>query len=151
MDGDFGSSWLILVVLAVFMVGSFFLRRRRKEGTPFEMVVSLRSELEYNRRLMETFKLRRHARKFKMGSWRRNNTKLDFLDQPLQTTLTSTFDIAEDINRQIDTARKSGSTSYLANINMDRIEEPLAKSQQALEEWFQAHLETEGPPRRPVF
>ena len=65
-----------------------------------------------------------------------NRNKLDFLDKALQTNISDAFMMAEDYNHQIDEARKYKSTSYMANINIDKLNGLLAKCQEGLEQWL---------------
>lgn len=101
------------------------------------MVRSLLSEINYNQKLMEAFLFQWQAKKFKTGSWGKNRDKMDYIDQDLHTTLASAYEIAGEFNREIETAKKHKSASYLVGIQVDRLKEPLAKSRQGLEEWLQ--------------
>ena len=88
--------------------------------------------------VMETFLISWQTKKFKTGSWLRNRNKLEFLDQSLQNALTDAFGMAEEFNREIGSAKKHKSSSYLANINVEKLRGPLARSQRGLEEWLKA-------------
>ncbi|GAJ17764.1 unnamed protein product, partial [marine sediment metagenome] len=85
-----------------------------------EIVTSLLSEIALNQQIMEAFLQNWQARKFKTGSWQRNKDKLGFLDQELRNTLERAFSLAEEFNRDIDSARKYKSSSYLAGISADK-------------------------------
>jgi len=147
--GNLGENIVPLLLVFVFLAVNILLKRRKGEKTPGEIATSLLSEVTYNQNLMESFNLQWQAKKFKMGSWNRNKAKLNFLDQSLQHILTDTFSIAEDFNREIDAAKKYKSSSYLANISVDRLRTPLAKSKEGLEEHLQDDMgKKEMPPRR---
>ena len=122
------------------------MRRRKKETTPGEIVQSLLSEVKLNQALAESYHLRQKPRKFEAVSWRRNKGKLDFLSQSLQTILSDTFMLAEDFNQQIEAAKKYKLASYIVNIDVSKIKEPLAKSRQGFEEWLLVNRGTKEPP-----
>lgn len=70
---------------------------------------------------------------------------MDYIDQGLHATLAGAYGVAEEFNREIDTAKKHRSASYLAGIRVDRLREPLAKSKQGLEEWFELNKGRKKP------
>ncbi len=151
--GDLGKNLTVILPLILLIIFQIFFRKRRAERTVPEIVSSLLAEINQNQQLMEAFLVKWQARKFKTGSWQRNKNRLDFLDQSVQTALADAFDLAEDFNRQIASAKKHKSASYLANINVDRLKEPLTRSRQGLEKWLQANADQKGLPtqRRGLF
>jgi len=145
--GDIGENLPIIVMAIAFIFFQFFLRRRRKpEATQQEIVQSLLSAARMNLSLAEAFCFRLQTKKFETASWQRNKTKLDFLDQPLQVVLSDAFTMAEDFNQQIEAAKKYKSTSYMMNLTMDKLREPLTKSEQGLEEWLLSKTGIKEPP-----
>ena len=128
-------SYLAPVIILVLV--NVFFRKQQEEKRRLAVVRSLLSEIDYNQKLMEAFLFQWQAKKFKAGSWKRNRDKMDYIDQGLHTTLASAYEIAEEFNREIGTAKKHKSASYLASIRVDRLREPLAKSKQGLEEWLE--------------
>ena len=151
--GELGKNLTVIIPLILLIVFQIFFRRRRAERTPQEIVTSLLTEINQNQQLMEAFLVNWQVKKFKTGSWQRNKNRLNFLDQSVQTALADAFDLAEDFNRQMASAKKHKSASYLANINMEKLREPLARSRQGLEEWLQANAGQQGLPtqRRGLF
>ncbi len=151
--GDLGKNLTVIIPLILLIIFQIFFRKRRAERTPQEMVGGLLTEINENQQLMEAFLVKWQARKFKTGSWQRNKNRLAFLEQSAQTALADAFDLAEDFNRQIASAKKHKSASYLANINVDKLKEPLTRSRQGLEEWLQANAGQKGLPtgRRGLF
>ncbi len=145
--GDIEKNLPIIVMVVVLIFLQFFLRRRRKpEGTQREIAQGLLSEVRMNLSLTEAFRLRSRAKKFEIASWQRNKTKLDFLDQSLQTVLSNAFMKVEDFNLQIEAAKKYKSTSYMVNIDVDKLTAPLTKSKEGLEEWLLSKTGTKEPP-----
>lgn len=146
--GELGKNLTVIIPLILLIIFQIFFRRRRAERTPQEIVTSLLTEVNQNQQLMEAFLVNWQVKKFKTGSWQRNKNRLDFLDQSVQTALADAFDLAEDFNRQMASAKKHKSASFLANINMEKLREPLSRSRQGLEEWLQAKAGQQGLPTR---
>ncbi len=140
---EIGPNVLIILAIVALLGLNIFFKRRRGERTPAEVALSLLSELNLNQKLAEDFQFHLGVKKFKTASWKRNKTKLDFLDQSLQTTLADAFSMAERFNQDIDAAKKHKSATYLSGINVGKLKEPLAKSKQGLEEWLQANMGTQ--------
>ena len=132
---------------------NIFFKRRKTEQTPLGIVASIFSEVRHNKNLTETFEYHWQSKKFKTGSWKRNKTKVDFLPQELLATLSNVFDMAEEYNERVDAAKKYRSDSYMAGIDVSKLKEPLAKSQQELQEWYQENMGNPeyAPKRRGLF
>ena len=137
---------LILLIIGLILLQFFFMRRRKPEVTHREIAQGLLSEVKLNEALVETFSLRQKPKKFEMVSWQRNKNKLEFLDKPLQSVLSNTFMMVEDFNQQIDASKKYKSASYIINVNVDKLKEPLTKSREGLEEWLLAKAGSKEPP-----
>ena len=116
---------LFLAVIAFIVLQIYLGRRQRTERTPPEIVRSLLVEITQNLKLIEASSLQGQFKKFKTGSWKRNNRRLAFLDESLRTTLSDTFRQAEDFNQQIAAAKKTKSIGYLYDINVDKLKSHL--------------------------
>lgn len=147
-EGVLGNIILVVVIL-LFLLSSIFLRRRSMEKTELGRVVTLLSEINENLKIIDAFSFTLGVKKFKTGSWTRNQDKLDFLDDKLRTNLARAFGMAEEFNQNIDAAKKHKSSSYLANIEADKLKEALTKSQQELGDWFNENKDKqELPPKK---
>jgi len=140
-----GQIFSYLIPVIVFILFNVFFRKQQEAKRQQEVVRSLLSEINYNQKLMEAFLFQWQARKFKTGTWKRNRDKMDYIDQGLRATLAGAYEIAEGFNREIEVAKKHKSASYLAGIQVDRLQEPLAKSRQGLEEWLQLNKGKKEP------
>ena len=136
---------LFLVVIGLILFQFFFMRRRKPEETQQDIVRNLLTDVRMNLGLVEVFRAQQQVKKFELVSWQMNKTKLDFLAQPLQVALSDAFVMAEDFSRQISMAKKHKSASYMVNINVDKLQEPLTKSKQGLEDWLLAKMGTKEP------
>lgn len=134
---DIGGILTYLVPVLIFILINVFFRKHQEQKRRQQVVRSLLSEIDYNRELMETFLFKWQAKKFKTGTWKSNKDKVDYIDQSLHNTLAGAYEIAEEFNSEIETAKKHKSSSYLAGIQVDRLKEPLAKSKQGLKEWLE--------------
>ncbi len=148
MPEDFfgeGSQWVILIPIIILIVLTFVMRRRRAEKTDPEIAGSLFLDVNENLKLAESFSLQRRPKKFRTGSWQRNSEKVEFLDASLRSSLADAFGLAEDFNQEIESAKKYKSTIYLSGVDVHKLEEPLTKSKQGLEEWLKANIQQAGP------
>jgi len=137
-------SWLIPLIIVIAL--SFIMRRRKPaEKTPQDVASSLLMDVIANQRALEKFDTQTRPKKLKLGSWQRNSEKLDFLEPSLRSTLSNTFRQIEDFNLRVESAKMYKSTSYLFGVNIERLQEPLDKSREGLEEWLKANIEQAGP------
>ena len=152
--GESGGNVILLIVLAVIMMANIFFKKRKTESTPLGMVVGIFSEVNRNEQLAENFGAQQGAAKFKTSGWKRGRDKVDFLPKELLTTISTTFDMADEFNERIEAAKKFGSGSYLEGIDVSRLKAPLAKSKQGLQAWLEENMnkpEYAPPKRRGLF
>ena len=143
--GEIGKVIAYVVPVIILILVNVVFRKQQEQKRRQSVVRSLISEINYNQKLMEALSIQWQAKKFKTGNWKRNKDKMDYIDQSLHVTLTDTYKIAEEFNRDIEAAKKYKSTSYLASIQVDRLKEPLSKSKQGLEEWLQLNKGRKEP------
>ena len=144
---DFAENMPLLLGVLAFIVLQFFLNRRRKlERTAPEIIHSLLSEVKQNLVLIEASAIKPHFKKLKNDAWKRNGNRVDFVDEPLRTTLSDTFNMADEFNQQLDIAKKRGSTSYIYDINPSKLEKLFANSKEGLEEWLVTNTGGKTPP-----
>ncbi len=150
-----GNVPFIAIVVGLILLQVYLMRRMRRRkpaasswetAAHREIVRCLLFDVRLNSDLTEVFRLHWQARKFETFSWRRSKTKVDFLAQPVRAALTDAVVMAEDFNQQIAAAKKYKSVSYMDNIDVNKLKEPLARSRQGLEEWLQANGGIKEPP-----
>ena len=150
--GEILQKYIIVIVMVLLLAFNIFIKSRRGQGqqkTPLGAVGALLAEVNYNQKLLETISYHRQAKKFETAGWERNKEKLDFLPQGLLTILADTFRLAADFNERIDMSRKYKSDSYLASIDVRKMQPLLEKSRQGLEEWVQVNRQNpEYSPKR---
>jgi len=138
---DLSQQWQIIIPIVILIVLTMVMRRRRPaEKTEAEIVGSLFMDVNENLRLVEKFSYERRPRKFKTDSWKRNSEKIGFLSQSLRDTLSGAFNLAEEFNRSIDAAKKQRANIYLTGVDAHKLEAPLTKSKEGLEEWIRANM-----------
>ncbi len=135
---------LILVIVGLILL-QFLFRKRRQKTTHRDIVQSLLSEVRANQALVKAFGHFKNPKKFEIIGWRVDKNKVDFLDQSVRVALSDAFTMAEDFNQQIQAAKKYKSASHTVTLNVEKLEEPLAKSRQGLEQWLLANGGTEKP------
>ena len=143
--GEGASQWMMIIPLIGLIVFSFVMKRRKTENTPQDIASSLLSDLNTNQGIMERFSSQTRPIKLKIGSWQRNNAKLGFLDDATRSSVNNFFRMAEDFNQQMDAAKRFKTTSYISGINTERMEGPLDKSTEGLQEWMKANMQQMGP------
>lgn len=138
--------WSWLIPLIIIVVLSIVTRRRRPvEKTPQDIATSLLLDIMANQKILEKYETQKRPKKLKLGSWQRNSEKLDFLEPSLRDTLSETFKQVEDFNLRVESAKMYKSNSYLFGVNIERLQGPLGKSREGLEEWLKANIEQVGP------
>lgn len=137
--GELVDKFFPIIGIVLLVVVNIFLRKRRAERTPAEIITRLLSDVSYNHSLAENFQFNPKVGKFRTGGWQRNLNKIDFLDSALQSLLASTFSMTESANRDIDASRKYKIASYLSGIDVRKLKEYMAKSKLGMEEWVQAN------------
>ncbi len=146
--GEIGSNLPVIIIAIALILFQFFMRRRRpkQENTSREIALSLLTEVARNLRQVETFHAKSRMGRFLLGSWSRNKNRLDFLGQELQSNLSDACMIAEDLNRQIEMAKKQKSPVYMATLDVEKLRSPLTRSKEGLEQWLVNNFGSKEPP-----
>jgi len=145
--GEIGQVLSYLVPVVAFIVINIFFRKQQEQKRQQQAVHGLLSEIDYNQKLMEAFLFKWQAKKFKTGVWKRSKDKMDYIDNSLRNTLAGAYAIAEEFNGEIDAAKKYKSPGYLAGIQLDRLNEPLARSKQGLKVWLELNKRAKEMPK----
>jgi hypothetical protein len=136
---------LTYVVLGALLIGvlalNFFINLRRSMKAPFGRVALILADVNRNESMVENFGYHRGVGKMKTGAWKKNKGRVDFLSQELRMELSQLFDMVEDVNARINTARNFKSDSYMAGIDVSKLKGPLARSKQQLQEWLQENVQ----------
>ena len=137
-------NWAMIIPIIIIIVLMFVMRRRRPaEKTESEIVGSLFYDVSENLRLTEKFSYQGRPKKFRTDSWKRNSEKIGFLPETLQNALSRAFTLTEEFNQQIDAAKKQRANIYLTGVDAHKLEAPLTKSKEGLEEWIRANMSLE--------
>jgi hypothetical protein len=140
---------IVWVLLVGVLVLNIFIKIRRSIKAPLGRVALILAALNRNEKLVDNFGFHQGADKLKTGAWTKNKDKVDFLPQELRMTLSHAFEMSEEVNDRINTARKFKSDSYMAGIDVSKLKEPIAKSKQQLQEWIQDNMQNpEYQPKR---
>lgn len=134
--GEIAENLPIIATVVGLILLQFFMRKRKPASTHREIVQNMLTEVRLNQTLAESYQLRQKPKRFETVSWQMNKGKLDFLSQSLQSAISDAFVMIEDFNQQIKAAKKYKSATYMVNVNVDNLKEPLARSKQGLEEWL---------------
>jgi hypothetical protein len=148
--GNFSDNLPLIITVLALVAFQFLFRKKRPAANNASIVQNLLSEISLDIRLTEYFTYDKPGKKFMDTSWKLYQSKLDFLDQSLRGTLTTTFQMIEEYNQQIAAAKKFKSTSYLAALDMSKLKALLEKSHQGLESWYSSNI-TEDPNKSNIF
>lgn len=136
---------LIATVVGILIL-QFIIRRRRSPGTSeVQIVQGLLSDIRVNLRLVEVLNDGEQIKAFRNTSWKIYGQKIEFLDQSLQSALIDAFEIAEDYNSQVASAKKYKSVNYIASINAGKLEDRLKRCKDELEAWLMKKTGTTDP------
>ncbi|MBI2836469.1 MAG: hypothetical protein HYX85_02105 [Chloroflexi bacterium] len=145
-----GNGLFILLIIGLGILIFYFRSQRRPERTRLDMMRNLFMAVRLNLALIGYLNRQRKPKMFEVVSWQANRDRLGFLDEQTQKSLSEAFTLADDYNRRMKTARKQKAEDPLAGIDLEKLKEPLAKSRQGMENYFQAMYGTkEPPPPRP--
>ena len=126
----------IIIIVGLILLQVIIGRKRRGERTQQAIIQSLLLEVRVNQALVDTYYQRDKPKMFEVTSWQMYKNKLDFLSQSLQGTLSDAYMIIEDYNQQIKAAKRFKSTSYMVSVDINKLQEPLNKSREGLEQWL---------------
>jgi hypothetical protein len=145
--GDITENIPIIAMIIGLILLQIFLRRRRGPQTGNQYIAeSLMSEIRVNLRLAEVLAEGEPIKRFITTAWKINRNKIEFLEQQVQSALTDAFTIAEDYNQQVAASRKYRSTSYIASIDVQKLQAKLTSSKEGLEQWFLSTTGSKEPP-----
>jgi hypothetical protein len=140
---------VIVAIIVLILLQLFFRRKRSPDASNGAIASGILSELRLNIRLADFFSYSKAGKKFTTTSWTLYHNKLDFLNQAQRNAVSNAFVLLEEYNQQIDSAKKFKSTSYLAGLNMDKLNSLLVKAQESLEEWLSSHPDAESGTKIP--
>ena len=141
---------LLIAAMGVMLVASIYLKRRRMEKTLMGKVAVIYSEINSNRRILDSFDMRRRYKKLKTGAWKRNRNKLGIVPQELIAEMADAFDMAEDYNQRIAAAKSFQSESYMAGIDVGKLKPPFDRCAEKLYAWVQENMDNPelAPPKK---
>jgi hypothetical protein len=145
------TSYILFVALILILIWT--LTRTRKRSTPrLQSAIGMISDINENLKILETRRLDPQSpKKFKTGSWRVYQDRLDYFDAETLTALKETYTLIGEMNEKIEIAKRTQSLSSLQELPLDKLKEPLAKSREGMVKWLRANLQTETQSRRNLF
>ncbi|MFH1650870.1 MAG: hypothetical protein ABID87_02030 [Chloroflexota bacterium] len=151
------SETMMNVLLGVLILGllvvNFFVRKRKSDKAPIGMAVGVYVEVSKNLKMIDNGTLHWNSGGLRVKNWQRNHDKLSFLPSDILDNLAAANRVVEEVNQQLEYARRYKSDSYLQGIDFKRLKAPLEKVQQPLLEWIQENLRNPAyqPKRRGLF
>ncbi len=150
MSGNWSSILIFVLIIGVLL---WWLGRRgggRRGTQKLQAAIGLISNVNDNIKILGIHRAEpQSTKKFRDGSWKVHQDKLDFLDTATVNALKETFSLVSDFNEKIGLAKKTKTTATLQELPLDKLNEPLAKSKEGLVQWLKANLQSEmGSTRR---
>ena len=143
-SGGFWETYGIFIPVVIFLIISIVMKRKRGAKTNLEVAIGLLSDIKHNLKITDTLSSTwKTFKKFKTGNWQRNGEKIEFLDVELQDHIIDAFEMAEEYNERIVSAKKNKSTSYLMGIQTDKLADALNQAREGLEVWVRENFQTE--------
>lgn len=143
----FGVAMFLLLVL------SLAIQALRTKQSPMGKVVGIVSSLRHNIKLCDNFSYDRSIGRFKTAAWDKHKGSVGFLPEGLRAELSGVFEEIGEINERIDAARKYGSDSYMASIDVSKLKAPLAACREKLQAWVYENMHNPEylPKKRSLF
>ncbi len=145
--GEIGRILSYMAPVVIFLLINVIFKKQQEQKRKQTVIRRLLSEANYNQKLIEASSFQWQMKKFKTGTWKSNRGKMDYVSPGLLSALADAHEVAEEFNRAIDEAKKHKSASYMATIRMDRLREPLIRSEQGLEEWLRENTGKKETPK----
>ena len=134
--GEIGRILSYMIPVIIFLLVNVFFKKQQEQKRRLAVVRGLLSDIDYNQNLIEASSYQRQMRKFKTKTWKSNQGKMDYISPDLYSNLSDAFGITEELNREIDAAKKYKLASYMAGLQTNRLRKPLDKCKQGLEAWL---------------
>jgi uncharacterized repeat protein (TIGR04076 family) len=134
--GEIGRILSYMIPVIIFLLVNVFFKKQQEQKRRLTVVRSLLSDIDYNQNLIEASSYQRKMNKFKTKTWKSNKGKMNYIAPDLYSNLSDAFGIAEELNREIDAAKKHRLASYMATLQTDRLRKPLDRCKQELEAWL---------------
>ena len=125
----------------VLMVVNFIIRKKKSEGTPLGMVVTILEELRFNDKHTEDFSYHRSFGKFRTSNWNKYKVRLAFIPTNVMMTVSKAMDMCDEVNERISTAKRYGSDSYMAAIDVEKLKKPVEGAKDMLYNWLQENMD----------
>lgn len=140
---------LFALIIGLLLLQYFFWKPR-PDAARREIVQSLLTEVKLNLALVGVFNIKQKPRMFEVTAWQRNKGKLDFLHESLQVNISDACNLIEDFNQKIEAAKKAKESNYMVDIKVNKLKEPLSRSEEGLKQWLQTNTGTkEARPKYP--
>jgi len=137
-----------LALLAALAL-NIYVKYHRSKKTPLGRVASILMNLNHNEKFVESFSYSHKIGRMRTAAWYKFKDKIDYLPRELWQLLEKVFEMSEEINDRVNSARKFKSDSYMAGIDISKIKEPLADAKGQLQYWLQENMNNpEYQPKR---
>ncbi|MFC1873102.1 hypothetical protein ACFLYV_05290 [Chloroflexota bacterium] len=144
------SNFLLFIGAMLFLGFNYFTKKRRSENTPLGLVTALLADLKHNTQKLVGLSYNAGMKQLHASAWQKGSGKIDFLPVEVRQKLERAFSAAIEANDRIGSARKFGSSSYMAGIDPGKLRLPMEAAETALQQWLAENMDNPAftPPRR---
>ena len=126
----------LIIVLALSVVMQLFRARR----SPLGRVIKIYEDLSRIEKFCDDPVYRPKAGRLSTDAWDKYREKVGFLPEEIKTDLTRLFDMAGEINTDIDASARVNSGMALAAVNTEKLRTPLTSCRGKLKDWISENL-----------
>ncbi|OGO20977.1 MAG: hypothetical protein A2144_08885 [Chloroflexi bacterium RBG_16_50_9] len=132
---------IFLVAIVLLLAFSFYIRIRRMKRSALGRVATILGDLNKNQKLVDDFSYHHAVKGFRTRAWKKNKDTIEFIPENVRIKLAKVFEMSDEVNDRIKSAKRVKSDSYMAGIDLSRLKTPLAEARQQLREWVQENMQ----------
>jgi len=112
----------------------------RARRSPLGRVIKIHADMQRIEKFCNDPEYRRKAGRLSTQAWDQNRERVRFLSEEIMQDLSRLFDMANEINADIDASAKMGSDIALATVNTEKLRVPLTACLGKLKDWISENL-----------
>jgi hypothetical protein len=131
---------VIIAALLVILVLSVLMQMFRARRSPLGRVIKIHEDLQRIEKFCDDAAYRRRTGRLSTQAWDRYREKVKFLPEGIKQDLTRLFQMAGDINADLEASAKINSDIALATINTEKLKTPAENCRGKLKDWISENL-----------
>jgi hypothetical protein len=131
---------IIIAVLLVILVLSIIMQIFRARRSPLGRVIKIHEDLRRIEQFCDDTNYRHRVGRLSTQAWDKYREKVKFLPEEIRQDLTRLFQMAGEINGDLDASAKIHSDVALATINTEKLKTPAENCRGKLKDWISENL-----------